>query len=86
MAVGGYDGMRLIYKGLDATKGAGGEALVAAMKGQLFESPRGQVLIDAQTRDIIQDVYIRKVEKKDGQLWNIEFDTIKSVKDPGKNR
>jgi branched-chain amino acid transport system substrate-binding protein len=86
MAVGGYDGMRLIYKGLDATKGAGGDALVAAMKGQLFESPRGQVLIDAQTRDIIQDVYIRKVEKKDGQLWNIEFDTIKSVKDPGKNR
>jgi branched-chain amino acid transport system substrate-binding protein len=86
MAVGGYDGRRLIYKGLDATKGAGGDALVAAMKGQLFESPRGQVLIDAQTRDIIQDVYIRKVEKKDGQLWNIEFDTIKSVKDPGKNR
>jgi branched-chain amino acid transport system substrate-binding protein len=86
MAVGGYDGMRLLYKGLDATKGAGGDALVAAMKGQLFESPRGQVLIDAQTRDIIQDVYIRKVEKKDGQLWNIEFDTIKSVKDPGKNR
>ncbi len=86
MAVGGYDGMRLIYKGLDTTKGAGGDALVTAMKGQLFESPRGQVLIDAQTRDIIQDVYIRKVEKKDGQLWNIEFDTIKSVKDPGKNR
>jgi branched-chain amino acid transport system substrate-binding protein len=86
MAVGGYDGMRLIYKGLDATRGAGGDALVAAMKGQLFESPRGQVLIDAQTRDIIQDVYIRKVEKKDGQLWNIEFDTVKSVKDPGKNR
>jgi branched-chain amino acid transport system substrate-binding protein len=86
MAVGGYDGMRLIYKGLDASKGAGGDALVTAMKGQLFESPRGQVLIDAQTRDIIQDVYIRKVERKDGQLWNIEFDTIKSVKDPGKNR
>ncbi len=86
MAVGGYDGMRLIYKGLDTTKGAGGDALVTAMKGQLFESPRGQVLIDAQTRNIIQDVYIRKVEKKDGQLWNIEFDTIKSVKDPGKNR
>jgi branched-chain amino acid transport system substrate-binding protein len=86
MAVGGYDGMRLIYKGLDASKGAGGDALVTAMKGQLFESPRGQIFIDAQTRDIIQDVYIRKVERKDGQLWNIEFDTIKSVKDPGKNR
>jgi branched-chain amino acid transport system substrate-binding protein len=54
------------------------------MKGQLFESPRGQVLIDAQTRDIVQDIYIRKVEKKDGQLFNVEFDVQKSVKDPGK--
>ena len=86
MAVGGYDGMRVIYKALDATKGAGGEALLAAMKGQLFESPRGQVLIDAQTRDIVQDMYIRKVEKRDGQLWNIEFDAIKAMKDPGKSK
>jgi branched-chain amino acid transport system substrate-binding protein len=86
MAVGGYDGMRVIYKALDATKGAGGDALLAAMKGQLFESPRGQVLIDGQTRDIVQDIYIRKVEKKDGQLWNIEFDVQKAVKDPGKSK
>ena len=86
MAVGGYDGMRVIYKALDATKGAGGDALLAAMKGQVFESPRGQVLIDAQTRDIVQDIYIRKVERVDGQLWNIEFDSLKAVKDPGKNR
>ncbi len=84
MAVGGYDGMRVIYKALDATKGAGGEALLDAMKGQIFESPRGQVLIDAQTRDVVHDMYIRKVEKKDGQLWNIEFDAVKSMKDPGK--
>jgi branched-chain amino acid transport system substrate-binding protein len=84
MAVGGYDGMRVIYKALDASKGAGGDALLAAMKGQIFESPRGQVLIDAQTRDIVHDMYIRKVEKKDGQLWNIEFDAVKSMKDPGK--
>ena len=84
MAVGGYDGIRLIFKGLDATKGAGGDALLAAMKGQLFESPRGQILIDAQTRDIVQDIYIRKVEKKDGQLFNMEFDVQKGVKDPGK--
>ena len=62
----------------------GGEALLAAMKGQVFESPRGPVLIDAQTRDIVQDVYLRKVEKKDGQLYNVEFDVIKGVKDPGK--
>ncbi len=84
MAVGGYDGMRVIYNALNATKGAGGEALLAAMKGQLFESPRGQVLIDAQTRDIVQDIYIRKVEKVGGQLWNVEFDVQKAVKDPGK--
>jgi branched-chain amino acid transport system substrate-binding protein len=84
MAVGGYDGMRLLYKGLDTTQGAGGEALMNAMKGQTFESPRGQVLIDAQTRDIVQDIYIRKVERVDGHLWNIEFDAIKAMKDPGK--
>ncbi|OYU98388.1 MAG: ABC transporter substrate-binding protein [Burkholderiales bacterium PBB5] len=84
MAVGAYDGMRVLYKGLETTKGAGGEALLAALKGQIFESPRGPVLIDGQTRDIVQDIYIRKVEKKDGQLWNIEFDVQKAVKDPGK--
>jgi branched-chain amino acid transport system substrate-binding protein len=84
MAVGGYDGMRVIYNALNATKGQGGEALLNAMKGQLFESPRGPVLIDAQTRDIVQDIYIRKVERVNGQLWNVEFDSIKAVKDPGK--
>jgi branched-chain amino acid transport system substrate-binding protein len=87
MAVGGYDGMRVIYEALKASKGqGGGDALLAAMKGQLFESPRGKIFIDAQTRDIVQDVYLRKVEKKDGQLYNVEFDVIKDVKDPGKNK
>jgi branched-chain amino acid transport system substrate-binding protein len=87
MAVGGYDGMRVIYKALEATKGAGGDALLAAMKGQIFESPRGPVLIDGQTRDIVQDVYIRKVERVPALgngLYNVEFDVIKAVKDPGK--
>jgi branched-chain amino acid transport system substrate-binding protein len=84
MAVGGYDGMRVIVEGLKASKGAGGDALLAAMKGQVFESPRGPVLIDAQTRDIVQDVYIRKVEKVNGGLFNVEFETLKAVKDPGK--
>ena len=89
MAVGGYDGMRVIYKALEATKGAGGDALLAAMKGQIFESPRGPVLIDGQTRDIVQDVYIRKVERVAGmgnKLYNVEFDVIKAVKDPGKTK
>ena len=87
MAVGGYDGMRVIYKALEASKGEGGEKLLEAMKGQIFESPRGPVLIDAQTRDIVQDVYIRKVERvaaMGNQLYNVEFDVIKQVKDPGK--
>lgn len=86
MGVGGYDGIRVIMEGLKTTKGAGGEALLAAMKGQLFESPRGQVLIDAQTRDIVQDIYIRKVEKVGGELHNVEFDVQKAVKDPGKTK
>ena len=85
MAVGGYDGMAVIYKALDKTKGRGtGQTLVDAMKGLSFESPRGPIAIDAQTRDIVQDVYIRKVERRDGQLYNIEIDKIKAVKDSGK--
>jgi branched-chain amino acid transport system substrate-binding protein len=84
MAMGGWDGMRVIYKALDASKGAGGDALLAGMKGQLFESPRGEVLIDAQTRDIVHNIYIRKVERVNGQLHNVEFDVQKAVKDPGK--
>jgi len=87
MAVGGYDGMRVIYEALRTTKGAGGgDALLAAMKGQVFESPRGPVFIDAQTRDIVQNVYLRKVERVNGQLYNVEFDVIKDVKDPGKTK
>jgi branched-chain amino acid transport system substrate-binding protein len=85
MAVGGYDGMRVIYEALKATKGKGdGTALLEAMKGQIFESPRGPMFIDAQTRDVVQNIYLRKVEKMNGQLYNVEFDVIKDVKDPGK--
>ncbi|MEO7114747.1 MAG: ABC transporter substrate-binding protein [Caldimonas sp.] len=88
MAVAGYDGMHLIYNALAATKGAGGgDALLAAMKGQIIDSPRGRILIDAQTRDIVQDVYIRKVERvpsMGNQLFNVEFDVQKAVKDPAK--
>ena len=85
MAVGGYDGMRVIYEALKATKGqGGGDALLAAMKGQIFESPRGPMFIDAQTRDVVQNIYLRKVEKQMSQLYNVEFDVIKDVKDPGK--
>jgi branched-chain amino acid transport system substrate-binding protein len=84
MAVGGYDGMRVIYEAAKATKGGRGDALLTAMKGQIFESPRGPMFIDAQTRDVVHNIYIRKVDKVNGQLHNVEFDTIKDVKDPGK--
>lgn len=87
MAVGGYDGMRVIYEALKATKGqGGGDALLAAMKGQVWESPRGPMFIDAQTRDVVHNIYLRKVEKQGGELFNVEFDVIKDVKDPGKSK
>ncbi|MBW8269002.1 ABC transporter substrate-binding protein [Caldovatus sp. SYSU G05006] len=84
MAVGGWDGMHLIAEGLKRTGGATeGDRLLAAMKGLSWTSPRGPVTIDANTRDIVQDIYIRRVERRDGQLWNIEFDRIAQVRDPG---
>ena len=87
MAVGAYDGMHVIYEAIKATKGAGGgDALLAAMKGQRFESPRGPMSIDPQTRDVVHNIYIRKVERIDGQLFNVEFETVRDVKDPGKGK
>jgi branched-chain amino acid transport system substrate-binding protein len=85
MSVGGYDGMHLIYETLKKTGGkADTESLVGGMKGMMWESPRGPVAIDPQTRDIIQNIYIRKVEKVDGELWNVEFATFEAIKDPVK--
>lgn len=84
MAVGGYDGMHALYEGLKKTSGQGGEALVNAMKGMAWESPRGPMSIDPQTRDVVQNVYIRKVERVDGELYNVEFHTIPNVRDPSK--
>jgi len=82
-AVGGYDGMHLIYEALKKTGGkADGDSLIAAAKGMKWESPRGPISIDPATRDIVQNVYIRKVEKVDGHLVNVVFDTVKDVKDP----
>ena len=84
MAVGGYDGMHLIYEGLKKTNGQGGQALIDAMKGMSWTSPRGPVSIDPQTRDIVQNIYVRKVERVNGELYNVEFATIANVKDPVK--
>jgi branched-chain amino acid transport system substrate-binding protein len=85
MAVFGYDGMKLIYDAIKATNGKGdGTALVDAMKGDKWESPRGPIQIDPETRDIIQDVYFRKVEKVGGELYNVEFGSVPQVRDPAK--
>jgi branched-chain amino acid transport system substrate-binding protein len=90
VAVFAYDGMHVIYEALRKTAGkGGGDALLAGMKGQIFESPRGQIYIDANTRDIVQSVYIRKVERPrggDGELYNIEFEEQKDVRDPPRSR
>jgi len=87
VAVFGYDGTRLIYEALKKTAGkGGGDALLAAMKGQIFESPRGQIYIDANTRDIVQSVYVRKVERVNGELYNVEFQEQKDVRDPPRAR
>jgi branched-chain amino acid transport system substrate-binding protein len=84
MSVGGYDGMHLIYEALRKTGGdVDGEKLVDAMKGMAWQSPRGPMSIDPATRDVIQNVYIRRVERVDGKLFNVEFATIAGVRDPG---
>jgi branched-chain amino acid transport system substrate-binding protein len=78
-------GMHLIYEALKKTGGrTDGDSLIEAMKGMSWESPRGPISIDPQTRDIVQNIYIRKVEKKNGELYNVEFSTVEAVKDPGK--
>jgi branched-chain amino acid transport system substrate-binding protein len=84
-SVGGYDGMRLIDLALQKSGGkTDGDSLIAAAKGASWESPRGPILIDPETRDIVQTVYIRKVAKVDGRLVNVEIDAIPNVKDPYK--
>lgn len=84
-AISAYDGMAAIAGALEKTKGdVSGEKVMEALKGLKFESPRGPIEIDAATRDIVQTVYIRKVEKVDGELVNVEFDKFERVKDPAK--
>jgi branched-chain amino acid transport system substrate-binding protein len=86
-SIGGWDGIHLIYEALKKTGGkTDGDSLIAAAKGMQWESPRGPVSIDPETRDIVQTVYIRRVDKVGGQLRNVEFDKVENVKDPVKAR
>jgi branched-chain amino acid transport system substrate-binding protein len=85
VSLGAYDGLHLVYEALKKTGGSSdGDALIAAMKGMTWESPRGPISIDPDTRDIVSNIYIRKVVKTDGQLWSEEFQTFPNVKDPMK--
>ena len=82
-AVGGYDGMHLIYETLKKTGGkTDGDALVSAAKGMKWESPRGPISINQATRNIVQNVYIRRVEKVGNNIVNVDIDTVANVKDP----
>ncbi len=86
-SVGGYDGMHVIYETLKKTGGkTDGDSLVAAAKGMKWDSPRGPMSIDPETRDVVQTIYIRKVEKVDGQPQNVVFDKVENVKDPSGER
>jgi branched-chain amino acid transport system substrate-binding protein len=83
MAASGYDGMHVIYEALKKTAGAtDGKALIAAMKGTAWESPRGPMSIDRATGEVVHNIYIRRVEKVDGELRNVEFVTFSNVRDP----
>jgi branched-chain amino acid transport system substrate-binding protein len=83
MAVSGYDGMHAIYEALKTTAGStDGKALVAAMRGMTWESPRGPMSIDRNTGEVVHNIYIRKVEKSGGEPRNIEFETFNNVRDP----
>jgi branched-chain amino acid transport system substrate-binding protein len=86
-SIGGYDGARLIYEALKKTNGnADGDALIAAAKGMSWQSPRGPIIIDPETRDIIQTVHIFQTEKVGDQSLNVEIDKVENVKDPVKER
>jgi branched-chain amino acid transport system substrate-binding protein len=84
-SLGAYDGLHMVYEALKKTGGdADGDKLIGAMKGMAWESPRGPISLDADTRDIVSNIYIRKVEKINGELWAKEFETFPNVKDPMK--
>jgi branched-chain amino acid transport system substrate-binding protein len=83
MSVGGYDGMHLIYEALKKTRGnTSGDALINAAKGLSWESPRGPILIDPETRDVVQTIYIRRTEMVGNELRNVTIDKVEKVKDP----
>jgi branched-chain amino acid transport system substrate-binding protein len=86
MAVGGWDGMAAIYEVIRRLDGKiDGDKAMEVLKGLKIDSPRGPIMIDPLTRDVVQTIYVRRVERmQDGKLYNVEFDQVQNVKDPGK--
>jgi branched-chain amino acid transport system substrate-binding protein len=85
MTVGAYDGMAAIYEVIRKLDGKiDADKAMEVLKGYKAMSPRGPIMIDPETRDIVQTIYVRKVERKGNELWNVEFDKFENVKDPGK--
>ncbi len=86
-SMGAYDGMHLIYEALKKTNGnTDAAALIGAAKGFSWQSPRGPMSIDPDTRDVVQNIYIRRVQKVGDKFVNVEFDTVPAVKDPVKEQ
>ncbi len=85
-SVGGWDGMAVVFDIISRTKGVftGDEAMTILKGWKTADSPRGPISIDPDTRDIVQNIYLRRTEMKDGKLANLEFETIRDVKDPWK--
>jgi branched-chain amino acid transport system substrate-binding protein len=82
-SVGAWDGAKLVYLALQQVgASASGMEMINTMTGKLIQSPRGQFQIDAEERDVTQNIYIRRVDKKDGELQNVDIATYKMVKDP----
>jgi branched-chain amino acid transport system substrate-binding protein len=85
MTVGAYDGMGAIYEVIRKLNGnIDADKAMDVLKGYKAMSPRGPIMIDPETRDIVQTIYVRKVERKGNELWNVEFDKFENMKDPGK--
>ncbi len=85
MAVGAWDGMAAIYEVTRRLNGnIDGDTAMDVLKGLKLDSPRGPITIDPETRDVIQTVYMRRVQKVNGKLYNVEFEQVANVKDPGK--
>lgn len=80
-----FDGMHVLYKMIEAQKGKtfDPEAAMAAIKGYSWNSPRGPLKIEPDSREITQNMYMRRVEKVSGHLENVVIDTIPAIKEPG---